>query len=1068
MNSHCLTQYTIRKWTVILIVTLLILPFCFTATAKSINSFRKFSEDNLISYQIVGSITQDKDGFIWFGSQDGLHRYDGHNLRSYHYNNADKNSISSDAITQVLVDSNGGVWVGTRGGGLNYLKHGKDEFQHINAKSTDIQVTDNNITALIEDNQGKLWVATQNGLNILSFDQAQWQIKQIKHQAEKTNSLTNNNIQTLIQLPNGEIWAGTRGGGINVFDIDGEFIRSFTPGRTEIDKNSGKLVQILTTDREGNVWIGTAAGGLIKFDHISNEYLHFKFDENDLTSIASNTVEAIMEDSQGRLWVGTDKGLSVYDKKSNRFTRFNHKVNDQYSLANDIVLTFFEDSNNIIWIGTFSGVNFFDPNTTNFKQYSSGRYSELKNNHISGFSQYDGQSLLISTYKGGIYQLDLMEDTLKELNFSDSIKGTSITKLFSDEQFLWVGTRSSGLFKINRVSKEVTHFKHDPKNKSSISANSVTDIVRDSHDNLWISTFHEGINRLNPNGTFTSFTPTENGDDQGPSSQHIVQIVPDHQGYLWLATYGGGINRFDTSSKTFVHIKHQEGVINSLSSNIAWIMYLDDSQNLWVGTQGTGLNFLSKDNLENSNFSFKRLSLKQGMNTRTVYAISQDSRGDIWFSTNKGVSRYSPRYESFKHFDTTHGLLDMEYNHGVVYRTPDKTLYFGSPKGFNSIESENVLDSRPAPQVRMTNILKLNEPMVFESALSQVNNLEFKHDDQIISFEYVGLDYIDPSSTKYRYRLQGFDNQWINAGALNRATYTNLPAGDYSFEVIAGNNDNVWSDPGLQLSFSVHPAPWNTWYAYLLYAFMTALSLLAYSRQVNRKLLIEQQQKVQLKQEVEEKTQEFQLKNVELEQANKQLENAATTDKITGVKSRRYLDIYIEQATRLMAQIHHNILPVQRSILPRLYLLMVRIRDTSDVTSSQLVNLTDLLLYSRNPDDLVIRWSEDTFAVIGYEKEQNARELANRLVGRFGSIFEGASEVDMAFSFYPFNFEQPMSLTWDHVSVLTEFGLKQVSLAHELKWVGLHGPKEQPFNYLEALKLKTLSELSQLVDVRTS
>lgn len=1048
------------------LIMLAVLPFAILAEAREVKSFRKFSEHNPLSFQRINAIAEDKDGFMWFGSQDGLHRFDGYNFKNYHHNETDQSSIGSGHITAILVDEQSRIWAASRGGGLSLLKQGADKFERFNSQSGDLALTDDMISSLLEDSNGNLWVATPDGINLIQLQEQQWQVKHLRHEPGNARSLSHNNVQSLIELANGEIWAGTNGGGINVFDLNGKFIRFFVPGNNGQVFADSHLISALYTDREGNVWIGTFSSGLIRYDHLSSEFTQFTASPANPNSLSSNTIEIINQDSSGRIWAGTDKGLSVYDKKSGQFKRFNHRLSDPNSLGNDFVTALFEDSNRIMWIGTFSGVNYFDPNTTNFLAYNSTLYPQLKNNHISSFTQSDENTLLVSSYTGGIYQLDLRQDQFSVPQYASTFDDKAITKLYSDGDLLWVGTRASGLYRINRNDNSITHYHHDPKNPYSISANSITDIVRDQNDNLWVSTYHASFNRLNQDGRFTRFLPSAPIDDNGPSTNHIIQMVPDEQGYLWLATYGGGINRFDPVARKFTHLSSENGKNDSLSSNIAWIMFLDDSQNLWVGTQSAGLNMLSRENRLDGQYNFKRLTIKDGMNTNTVYAISQDSRGDIWMSHNKGFSRYSPKTKSFNHFNTTHGLLDMEYNQAVVYRDSNKTIYFGSPRGFNSVNHESLLDSRPAPAIQLTNILKLNEPMVFDQALSQIDKLEFGYDDQIISFEYVGFNYVDPNSTRYRYRLQGFDDHWIDAGKLKRATYTNLPAGSYTFEVIAGNNDNVWSDPGLSLDITIHPAPWNTWWAYLLYALMTALILLAYSRQVNRKLIIEQQQKVSLAQQVEEKTQEFQQKNIELEQANKQLENAATTDKVTGVKSRRYLDIYIEQASRLMAQIHENILPVQRSVLPRLYLLMVRVRDFQQVTNSQLVNLTDLLLYSRNPDDLVIRWSEDTFAVIGYEKEHNARELANRLKDRFDPIFEGATAVDMAYSFYPFNFEQPMALSWDQVSVLTEAGLKQVSLSDELKWIGMHGPKEQPFNYLEALKIKTLQELAHLVDIR--
>lgn len=544
-------------------------------------------------------------------------------------------------------------------------------------------------------------------------------------------------------------------------------------------------------------------------------------------------------------------------------------------------------------------------------------------------------------------------------------------------------------------------------------------------------------------------------------------MLEDEQGILWLPTYGGGLNRFDPQTHQFTHLKHDSNNNKSIASDLAWFAHLDDNKNLWVGTQASGLSVLSHQDRLNESYNFTHINTKDGLKSLTVYGITQDSYGDIWLSSNKGISRYNQSDKVFKHFDLSHGLVDMEYSHGAIFKDLSNNLYFGTGKGFTSVNPETLHSNQSAPEVKLTNILKLNEPMTFDQPLSSLQLLELDYSDQIISFEYVGLNYSNPASTQYKYRLLGFDQEWIDAGTSRRATYTNLPAGNYQLQVIAGNNDNIWSAPGLSLNLLVHPAPWNTWWAYLVYALLIAVALLTYSRLLNRKLVMEQEQKQYLKQQVQEKTQEFQQKNVELEQANLKLENAATTDKLTGVKSRRYLDIYIEQASQLMSQIHENLLPVQRNILPRLYLIMVRIEDMTQVTNSQVVDLTDLLLYSRNKDDLVIRWSDDTFAIIGYEKEDNARELASRLCSRFEQVIGQATKVNMAYSFYPFNFEQPMDLSWDQVSVLTEYGLNLVTQDNSLCWLGMYSPKAQPFNHLEVLQQPNSSALAKIVKLKT-
>ncbi|PKG82614.1 diguanylate cyclase [Colwellia sp. 75C3] len=1018
-----------------------------------------------MSYNFVRTIAQDEDGFMWFGSSEGLDRFDGHQTLSFQHDNSQPNSLSSSVISRILIDKQQRLWVGTFGGGLNLYRPSTQDFLHFTTKTKDSGLTNDSVNALFEDSEGKIWVATEKGLNVLNYHEGKWTTQKIFQELGNPNSLTHNAVLSIIETRNQEIWVGTNGGGISVFNLQGNYIKSIKYGDQNSATYVNKFVSSLYLDMSGDIWIGTVDNGLLKYAANTEKFIHYQNNVDDQSTISSNAISNIYQDSEQNIWIATDNGLSIYNYKTHHFSRYNYSPNNPYSISNDFVLTFFEDNHKMMWVGTFSGVNRWDPNMATFRQYSTQTNPILKNHNITSFAQFDKDFLYFSTYSAGIYRLSQDDNSISAAVFNTSFSEYRIMTLFADGNTLWVGTRASGLFSIDLETNKVSAYKHDAENNNSISANSITDIIKDRDGNLWVSTFHQGINLFNKEGTFKRFIKNKSHNEKGPGSNHVVQLLEDDQGFIWLATFGGGISRFDRKNQTFTHFRYEENNPNSISDDFSWIMWLDNNKNLWFGTQSSGLSMLSRENRHNNNFSFIHLDTKDGMKSLTVYAITQDAYDDIWFSTNKGISRYSMSEKSFKHFNLTHGLVDLEYTHSAVFRSMDDTMYFGAGKGMNSINPEKINTNQSAPEVRLTNVLKLNEPMPLGSSLSNLTQLELDYSEQLISFEYVGLNYADPNSTRYKYRLKGFDEEWIDAGKSRRATYTNLPSGSYQLQVIAGNGDNLWSDPGLSLNITVKPAPWNTWWAYVLYAALIALLLLAYSRFLNRKLLIEQQQKELFKRQVKEKTQEFHLKNVELEQANKQLEDAATVDKVTGVKSRRYLDIYIEQASQLMSQIHENILPVQRSLLPRLYLVMIKLDNIEQVTNSQLVDLTDLLLYSRNNDDLVIRWANDTFVIIGYEKDDNARELVSRLTDRFAQVLGHSIESGMAYSFYPFNFEQPMALSWDQVSVLTEHALK-VASNNKMSWLGFYAPQTQPFNYLDVIQQQGIDELSKLVKLK--
>lgn len=1053
----------IKTPAIVAYVICLNLLWCSFASALQLNAFKTFPKDNPLSYQKIAALAQDKHGFVWFGTLTGLHRFDGHQIVNYYHDETNSNSLTPGGVNKLIIDSTGLIWAGTRGGGISIFDPNTQTFTNINTVSNSLMLSNDIILSLHEDSKGNIWIGTNNGINLVKRVDSGMTIKQL--QLGKPSQVITP-IEDFLETQDNTMWVATKTG-IAIFDLDGHFIRYILPSQNT-DNDSYNNVSTLVQRNNGIIWIGTKGSGIFTYNPQNFSFHQYSQNDNDDKSISSNTINEIFTDSQNNVWIGTDKGLLIYNDASDDFARYIHNANDKSTLANDIVGDFFEDSSGMIWIATFGGVNLWDPNVTSFERYTPINQPNLAHSHISGFSGAAGKKIYISGYGGGIYLLDKTTNIIHRVDLDNYFEDKAITAMLTEQNDLWIGTRGHGLFKVDLVSKNITPYLHDPKDSNTIAGNAISSVIRDHRGRIWVSSFGRGINRINHDNTISRFAQSEQNPSSGPNSNNVIQLLLDNEGYIWITIYGSGISRLDLESEQFTHIQHDETIPNSLSSDVTLVSYKDQKGNLWVGTLDAGMNILSLDNQRKQNWQFEHLNIIDGMKSSTVFDITEDASQNIWFISTQGISRYSPLTLKFSYFGPTHGLVDNQFNAGAVYRDLDNRLYFGSPKGFNAIEPEEIAINTDPPTTHLTDILRLNEPMQFNEQLSNITDLTFKYSDRLISFEYVGLNYANPEATSYRYRMHDFDQEWIDAGKLKRATYTNLPSGHYTFEVIASNDEQNWASEGRKLNITIEPAPWQTWWAYLLYATAIALALLGYSRIVNRKLQIEQQQKTDLKQQVKEQTKEFQLKNVELENANKQLENAATTDKLTGVRSRRYLDIYIEQATQLMSQIHVNLLPVQRNILPRLYFLMVRISDVNNISKSQLVNLTDLLLYSRNDDDLVIRWSEDTFGVIGYEKDDNARELATRLVGRCKQIFEDNVNVDMAYCFYPFNFEQPMALSWDQVSVLTEFGLNRVRDEQHLDWLGLYAPIEQPFDYLEALKLKNLDELSQYVKIRRS
>ena len=290
--------------------------------AKEVKLFKNFGVDNPMSYQFVRTIAQDDNGFMWFGSHEGLHRFDGYQFLSFHHNGDRANSLSSDAISRIFIDSKQQFWIGTTGGGLNLYREKSKDFFHITTETKDIALSNDVINTLFEDSEGKLWIGTENGINILSKQQGKWDVKHILQELGNPNSLTHNTVHEIIETKDNKVWVATNGGGISVFDLQGHFIQTVKIGDQGSSVYISKFVNSLHQDAIGNVWIGTAENGLIKYDTKKGQYIHYVYDENDVSTIASNTIKTIYQDSHNQLWIATDKGLLIYNELENNFKRY--------------------------------------------------------------------------------------------------------------------------------------------------------------------------------------------------------------------------------------------------------------------------------------------------------------------------------------------------------------------------------------------------------------------------------------------------------------------------------------------------------------------------------------------------------------------------------------------------------------------------------------------------------------------------------------------------------------------------------------------------------------------------
>ncbi|MCJ8318156.1 MAG: ATP-binding protein, partial [Colwellia sp.] len=444
---------------------------------------------------------------------------------------------------------------------------------------------------------------------------------------------------------------------------------------------------------------------------------------------------------------------------------------------------------------------------------------------------------------------------------------------------IWLGT-GDGLNYFNPKNKLFTHYRHQASNPNSLSDSNIFSIIEDSQSNLWLGT-RDGLNYFNTKNGQVSHYRHKDNDPNSLSYNTVFSILEDNIGNLWIGTRGGGLNHFNPRTKQFTHYRHQRGDSNTLGNDTIFSIVEDNLGNLWVGTPD-GLNYFNKKTEK-----FKHYTTKNGLPNNVIYRIEEDNQGYIWLSTNQGLSRMDPETETFKNFDAGDGLQSNEFNFGASFKSKSGELYFGGINGFNRFYPENITDDQNPPKVLITEMLLLNESVpigllnpttkneglfTLKYVIHETKEITLTHTDNIIAFEFAALHFINPKKNQFSYQLVGWDKDWVSTDYKNRrATYTNLPGGDYTFRVKASNSDGYWNEEGASLQITVLPPPWKTWWAYTGYGLIILSLILTFVRSQRKKVLFERHLNAQLEDKVLARTIELEEKNSEILSTQKQL-----------------------------------------------------------------------------------------------------------------------------------------------------------------------------------------------------
>ncbi len=775
--------------------------------------FDSLSLEDGLSSSSVSSIQQDSKGFLWFGTQSGLSRYDGYEFITYNHDVFDENSLPHGLVQSLFIDNDDIIWVGTYNG-ISRFDPSKIEFTNYEYDQKNEQSISNNVvTAMTKDQNGQLWIATMNGFNRL--DPETGLFRRYMHDPENPDSLLNNTVRSVIVDSQNRVWVGSLSGidlynrvndnfihyateqteGMNLpspyvmkllqYSDDIMLVGTWDGGLTLLNIKTGTTesfplkdnrVYSMEIDARGLVWIGTWGGGLFIFDISDHSILQINKDEKLNSSITSDTIYSLFRDDSGIMWVGTNgEGINKHNSQKKDYNFLTYDNQSEQSIDPGKIECLLEDSTGNIWIGPYNGgVNHYNIKTGVIKHYKFREDDEtsLSNNIVNDLIEDSSGNIWISTNEGlNIYNRE--SDNFRRL-FLNPLEEKdlpySYTVLYEDkEKNIWIGSHNYGLFKYNPATEEVKNYQSDGSDMNTISDNLIYSILENENGEFWIGT-NKGLNQMDrETGLFNRFL-LDRENPRGLNNNAIRTMLEDRDHNLWIGTGGGGLNILNYDRGQFSHITTRDG----LSNNFIMSMELDDRENLWIGTK-------------------------------------------------YGVSIINTNTHEIEIMDKEDGLTSMEFT-SASFIGSDNNIYLGSIDLINKFDTKPIDITSFHPDIYLNSIeisgKKYEGYSPYEPSSDLI--LEYK-DSNYLAFEYVALNYLSPHTTNYAHKLVGFDNDWIFDQSRRFALYTNLPTGEYTFQVKASLTKGIWNDKIFEQKVRIKSPFWRTWWAYTIYFFIVVL-----------------------------------------------------------------------------------------------------------------------------------------------------------------------------------------------------------------------------------------------------
>jgi signal transduction histidine kinase/ligand-binding sensor domain-containing protein/DNA-binding response OmpR family regulator len=806
-------------------------------------TFKHLSVEDGLSNSSVFAILQDSRGFMWFGTANGLNRYNGYNIRIFNHDSQDPSTLSNSFILALYEDSRGILWVGTQNG-LNKFNRESENFTQYTICDDSIGSNEQiGIKQIIEDNSGVLWLASNYGLYRLNV--VTGQVKRFIPKPEDPKPAFNENyVLSVCEIEKDRLLLGT-----------GEGLISFITGKSEFTKiafddpfvDSHPSTWKVYKDRLGTLWLGMESRGLVQYNIENGEFDKYILDPEDPSSLSSNIILTIHEDQSGILWTGTGSGgLNKFNRDTKCFTSYKHNSRDDGSICSSSIQEIYEDKDGNIWLGsTDNGISMISKWGKSFKHYvhDTEDSSSLGYGEVMAICEARSGDLWVAQWGSGVSRLISGSNIFIHYTNNPSTK-ISISRNFVNDICedragnIWVG--SWGLDCIDPVKNKVIHYQNNTDNNSN-GGFIVFEIYEDRQGIIWFCTMDGGLSRFDrKNGIFKHFK-NDPLDSMSLSDDHVLSIYQDSKNILWVGTVNGlcKMVQLENGKEGFVCFKNNPLNPASLSNNIIFDVFEDSEQRLWIGTN-YGLNLF-----DDKNESFISYTKEDGLPDNGIGLILEDDYKNLWLATESGLAKFNPSTNIFKIYDERDGLKYcrmVQSGYKAFHKGRTGKFYCGFMNSLAVFHPNSLKDNPNPPQIVLTDFKLNNKPVeigdnsYLKKSITETKAIELPYYENILSFEFSALDYTAPGKNQYAYKMEGIDDDWVYTDADRRyVSYTNLDPGNYIFTVKGTNCDGVWNEEGVSISIIINPPWWATTWAYIIYAvILTSILYFTWKLQLKR------------------------------------------------------------------------------------------------------------------------------------------------------------------------------------------------------------------------------------------